>query len=830
MPDGSARAYDALAADRVVLDVPISGMTCAGCAARVERALNAAEGVAGAAVNFASARVRVVLDDPAAAPRVAETVRDAGYAPAEGRLTLAVRGMHCASCTGRVERRLAAVPGVLDATVNLATETATVRVLGEAADRRDALLEAVRRAGFEAELREDRAAAGAAEQARGAETRALGRDALIAGLLALPVMLMEMGGHLIPGLHHGLEQTLGAGNPSRLAFALTAVILIGPGRRFYVAGARTLARAAPDMNALVMLGTGAAFGFSGVSTFAPGVLPAGTAATYFEAAAVIVALVLAGRFAEARAKARTGEAVRRLVGLAPKRARVIRDGEETEIDLAGIRVGDVVSVRPGERIAVDGAVVEGASHVDESMVTGEPVPAAKRAGDPVVGGTVNGPGALSFRAEKVGSDTLLARIAQTVEAAQAAKLPVQALTDRVTLVFVPAVMAIAALTFLVWLAFGPEPALGMALVNAVSVLIIACPCAMGLAVPTSIMVGAGRAAELGVLFRRGEALEALGRADLAAFDKTGTLTEGRPALVEVVAAPGVEADEALRLAAAVEQRSEHPIAEAILAGASDRGLALPRVEDFASDPGRGVSGTVEGRAVEVGAPRRLAEAGGLDLSALSQAAERLAADGRTVVLAVIDGRPAALLAVADPIKATSEEALNRLRDLGLSPALVTGDARPAAEAVARRLGISEIEAEVLPTDKAEAVRRLREGGRRVVFVGDGVNDAPALAEAEVGLAIGTGTDIAIESADVVLMSGDPRGAATAVVLSRAVMRNIRQNLGWAFGYNVLLIPVAAGVLIPVWGIALSPMFAGLAMALSSVSVVANALRLRRAAG
>ncbi|MFO7854065.1 MAG: copper-translocating P-type ATPase [Paracoccaceae bacterium] len=679
-------------------------------------------------------------------------------------------------------------------------------------------------------MREDRAAAGAAEAMRETETRALGRDALIAGLLALPVMLMEMGSHLIPGLHHWLEQTLGAGNPSRLAFALTAVILIGPGRRFYVAGARTLARAAPDMNALVMLGTGAAFGFSTVSTFAPGILPAGTAASYFEAAAVIVALVLAGRFAEARAKARTGEAVRRLVGLAPKRARVIRDGEEVEIDLAEIRVGDVVAVRPGERIAVDGTVVEGASHVDESMVTGEPVPTAKRKGDPVVGGTVNGPGALAFRAEKVGSDTLLARIAQTVEAAQAAKLPVQAVTDRVTLVFVPVVMAIAALTFAVWLAFGPDPALGMALVNAVSVLIIACPCAMGLAVPTSIMVGTGRAAELGVLFRRGEALEALGRADLAAFDKTGTLTEGRPALTEVVAAPGVEEDEALRLAAAVEWRSEHPIAEAIRAGASDRGLSLPRVEDFASDPGRGVSGTVEGRAVEVGAPRRLAEAGGLDLSDLAEAAERLAADGRTVVLCVIDGRPAALLAVADPIKATSEEALSRLRDLGLSPALVTGDARPAAEAVARRLGITEIEAEVLPTDKAEAVRRLREGGRRVVFVGDGVNDAPALAEAEVGLAIGTGTDIAIESADVVLMSGDPRGAATAVVLSRAVMRNIRQNLGWAFGYNVLLIPVAAGVLIPVWGIALSPMFAGLAMALSSVSVVANALRLRRAAG
>jgi heavy metal translocating P-type ATPase len=579
------------------------------------------------------------------------------------------------------------------------------------------------------------------------------------------------------------------------------------------------------MNSLVMLGTLAAYLYSTVATFAPAILPAGTANTYFEAGAVIVTLIIAGRWLEARARGRTGDAIARLLRLQPKTARVVRDGTEVEVPIAEVHRGDTVLVRPGERIPVDGEVLDGSSYVDESMITGEPIPAEKAPGAKVVGGTVNQTGTFRFRATRVGADTVLAEIVRTVEAAQGSKLPIQGLVDRVTAWFVPAVIAAAALTFVVWLAFGPEPALAFALVNAVAVLIIACPCALGLATPVSIMVATGRAAEMGILFRRGDALQDLRNATAVVLDKTGTLTEGRPRLTDFLVAPGFAESNALALVAAAESRSEHPIARALLADAERRGLSLAQPESFAAEPGFGVAAEVGGLKVLVGAARLMAREK-IDTAPLAAEAARLAGEGKSALFAAIDGRLAAVLAIADAIKPTTPAALEALRGLGLRLVMITGDERRAAEAIAKKLGITEVMAEVLPAAKADAVKRLQAEGQKVAFVGDGINDAPALATADIGIAIGTGTDIAIEAADLVLMSGDLRNVPNAVALSRATIRNIAENLAWAFGYNIVLIPVAAGVLYPVWGILLSPMLAGLAMALSSVSVVANALRLR----
>ncbi len=532
---------------------------------------------------------------------------------------------------------------------------------------------------------------------------------------------------------------------------------------------------------------------------------------------------------EARAKSRTSEAIKHLMGLQAKTARVVRDGETIEIALADVHAGDTVLVRPGDRIPVDGIVVEGNSYVDESMITGEPVPVEKTAGADVVGGTINKTGSFTFRATKVGADTVLAQIIRMVEQAQGAKLPIQSLVDKVTAWFVPAVIAIAAITFAIWLIFGPDPALSFALVNGVAVLIIACPCAMGLATPTSIMVGTGRAAEMGVLFRKGEALQTLRNAQIIAVDKTGTLTKGRPELTDLDTAPGFERSDVLALVAAVETRSEHPIAEAIVEAAKAEGLTIPTPENFEAVPGFGASATVTGRSVHVGADRLMAKLD-LDVSMFADQAARLGSEGKSPLYAAIDGRLAAIIAVADPIKETTPQAIRMLHDLGLKVATITGDNRRTAEAIAAKLGIDEVIAEVLPDGKVAALKRLKAGGRAVAFVGDGINDAPALAEADVGLAIGTGTDVAIESADVVLMSGDLLGVPNAIALSKATIRNIKENLFWAFAYNAVLIPVAAGALYPAYGLLLSPIFAAGAMALSSVFVLGNALRLRRFRG
>ena len=804
--------------------IPIEGMSCASCVGRIERALGAVSGVIKATVNLATERAEVSTSPPARWEDLVKAIEDTGYAvPAASTVELSVEGMTCASCVGRVEKALHAVPGVKSATVNLATEKATI-LLGQSVGT-PALIQAVEGAGYTAK-EVDQTSAQDDEKAarRDEEEKKLRRDFILAASVAAPVFILEMGSHLIPGMHHYVMSTLGK-TSWWIQFVLTTLVLFIPGIRFYKKGLPALWRRAPDMNSLVSVGTLAAYGYSLVATFAPSWLPSGTVNVYYEAAAVIIALILLGRYLEAKAKGRTSEAIKRLVGLQPRTARVRRDGKTIEVPAADLSAGDIVEIRPGERIPVDGEVVDGTSYVDESMITGEPVPVGKSTGLSVVGGTVNQTGALSVEAKAVGGATVLAQIIRMVEQAQGSKLPIQALVDRVTMWFVPVVMGLAALTFLVWLFLGPEPALTFGLVNAVAVLIIACPCAMGLATPTSIMVGTGRGAELGVLFRRGEALQLLKEANIVAVDKTGTLTEGKPALTDLILAEGFVRADVMSKVAAVEAKSEHPIARAIVEAAEQDEIALAEVDAFESVTGYGVRAIADGTRVEIGADRYMTRLG-LSPEIFSEAAAKLGDEGKTPLYAAIGGKLAAIIAVSDPVKPSTPDAIRALHDLGIKVAMITGDNRRTAEAVARKLGIDEVIAEVLPDGKVDAVKRLKKQYGHLAYVGDGINDAPALAEADVGLAIGTGTDIAIEAADVVLMSGSLKGVPNAVALSKATMGNIRQNLFWAFIYNAALIPVAAGVLYPLNGVLLSPVFAAGAMALSSVFVLGNALRLK----
>jgi Cu+-exporting ATPase len=804
-----------------VLNLYVEGLSCASCVGRAERALAAVPGIEQASVNLAANSARMTLTG--ASPADARTaLADAGYPAREAETIMQIDGMTCAGCAGRSERALQGVPGVVSAVVNFANHTAHVRYLEGVTDP-GALAAATAAAGYPGTVQSDDATDPVDRTA--AEISAARRVTLIAAILALPVFVVEMGGHFIPGIHDLIGRTIGHQTSWLIQFVLTTVILIGPGAVFFRRGLPALAKAAPDMNSLVALGSLAAWGFSSVALFVPAILPEGTRAVYFEAAAVIVTLILLGRWLEARARGRTGSAIRKLVGLQPRTAQVETGDQVVEKPVESVAVGDVLRVRPGERIALDGEVLSGQSFVDESMVTGEPLPVDKGTGDWVVGGTVNGNGALRFVARKVGRDTMLAQIIAMVQQAQGAKLPIQALADKVVRVFVPIVIAIAVLTVIAWLMFGPVPALSHALVAGVSVLIIACPCAMGLATPTSIMVGTGRAAEMGVLFRKGEALQVLGDTRIIAFDKTGTLTAGKPTLTDLTVAPELDEAEVLTFIAAAEAQSEHPIAGAIVAAAKERGLTLPEATDTQAMVGFGLSATVNGRKILVGAAR-LMQREGVDFTTFNAAFEQLQKHGRTPLLAAVDGQIAALIGVSDPIKSGAVAALAALRAEGVELAMITGDAKGTALAIAAELGITHVEAEVLPDGKRDAVDRLRAAHGPVVFVGDGINDAPALAAADIGLAMGTGTDVAIESADVVLVSGDLAGTVNALHISRMTLRNIRQNLFWAFAYNVALIPVAAGVLYPALGVLLSPMLAAGAMAMSSVFVLSNALRLR----
>ncbi|ABA88840.1 copper-translocating P-type ATPase [Syntrophotalea carbinolica DSM 2380] len=808
-------------------ELGIRGMNCASCVGQVEKAIRSVPGVLNVTVNLAMQRAKFELsENPANVAAVIKAIRAAGYEPVLHTVQLGIDGMSCASCAGRVERALKTVPGVLEATVNMATKIATVNTLF-ATTPSATFIEAVRTLGFSAEEigkspdRVDRE-----RETHEREVGTLKRAAIVAAMFTAPLFILEMGSHFVPGLHYWLMDTIGRSNLFYLFFVLATMVQLGPGRRFYSKGWPALQRGAPDMNTLVMLGASAAWGYSVVATFFPAALPAGTVHVYFEAAAVIITLILFGRYMEAIARGRTSEAIKRLMCLQAKTARVVRGGEEMEIAVEKVCVGDTVLVRPGEKIPVDGEILDGESYVDESMVSGEPIPSLKEKGAAVVGATINKTGSFTFRATKVGADMLLSQIVRMVEQAQGSKLPIQALADRVTTWFVPAIIAAALVTFGTWLLLGPAPALTYALVNAVAVLIIACPCAMGLATPTSIMVGTGRGADMGILFRRGEALQTMRDAEVIAMDKTGTLTRGRPELTNFAAAEGWESGEVLRLIASAERLSEHPIAEAMVKGAKDHGLPLAEAQNFKAHPGLGLSARVEGRRIEIGADRYMKQLG-IDLRSFGQTAEQLGDEGKTPLYAAVDDRLAAVLAVADPIKDSTAAAIEALHRAGLRVAMITGDNRRTAEAIARRLGIDEVVAEVLPDGKVEAVKGLQKEGRKIVFVGDGINDAPALAQADVGIAIGTGTDIAMESAEVVLMSGDLRNVPNAIALSRATIRNIKQNLFWAFAYNSALIPIAAGALYPAFGVLLSPVIAAIAMAASSICVLGNALRLRR---
>ncbi len=804
------------------LRIEVQGMTCASCAGRAERALGEVAGLRDISVNFANGQAQMVLDGARAAD-VAEALRAANYPAREQTVRLHVSGLSCASCVGRAEAALNALPAVLTAHVNLATEVAQVRYLPDKTGAA-ALAQALTEAGYPARVQQENGVDQASRRA--AEVNHAWRQLWISGLLTLPVFVLEMGSHVIPGMHGMITATIGMGTSWLVQFVLTTLVLIWPGRQFYRLGVPALIKAAPDMNSLVTLGATAAWIYSTVALFLPGLLPAGTRIVYFEAAAVIVTLILMGRWLEARAKGRTGAAIQRLIGLQPATARVERNGAIMEMPIEEVVLGDLLELRPGERVAIDGEVTEGRSYIDESMITGEPVPVAKGPGDAVVGGTVNGAGALSFRATAVGRDTVLARIVAMVEEAQGAKLPVQALADRVVRVFVPVVIAVTLLTVAIWLLTGPAPALTHALVAGVSVLIIACPCAMGLATPTSVMVGTGRAAELGVLFRKGEALQRLDEVRVVAFDKTGTLTLGSPTVTRIEAIDGFDADTVLRLTAAAQGKSEHPIARAIENEAADRGLALPTAEDFQAIAGHGITARVEGRSMVIGAARLMTREG-IETDALAPVAQELADADQSAIYVAIDERIAAVLGIADAVKPSSRAVIAALHAKGLKVAMITGDAATTAHAIARGLGIDQVEAEVLPEGKVAAVKALQERFGTLAFVGDGINDAPALAQADVGIAVGTGTDVAVEAADVVLMSGDLIGVVNALDLSHRTLRNIRQNLFWAFAYNTALIPVAAGALYPATGLMLSPMLAAGAMALSSVFVLSNALRLRR---
>jgi len=843
---------------RIVL--PIEGMSCASCAATVQEALAAAPGVSSAAVNFATTKAAVDYDDGQTnVGQLIKTVREAGYDCGQATVTFNVTDLHYAPSVAPLERALMGVKGVIRAVANQATETVTVEYVPGVTTAED-LERAVAAVGFE--VAEPIAAEDPVEReriARQREIRGLTGKFAVAAVVAVVAMAgsMLLMADRPAGAHGTFKQFDLLGRllmPLAVAMRdwiaqqgyeidlewvkrglglLTLPVVVWSGQQFYKGAWSGVRHRTADMNTLIAVGTGAAFLYSLVATAVPGVFTrAGLPAdVYYEAVAAIIALILLGRLLEARAKGRTSEAIRRLAALRAKTAHVVRDGKETDIAVEAVVVGDLVIVKPGEKLPVDGVVTDGASAVDESMLTGEAIPVAKKPGDEVIGGTINTTGSITFRATRVGKETALGQIVQLVEDAQATKAPIQKLADRVAGVFVPIVIALALAAFVVWFDFGPPPAILFATIALVTVLIIACPCALGLATPTAILVGTGKAAEYGILIRSGEALERLAKAKTVLLDKTGTITEGKPTVTHIMTArrpdgtPISHAD-VLKWAAAVEQRSEHPLAQAILKAAKDKQVGILPVEKFAAMEGRGVRGTVDRRIIEVISLRHARERS-LELGSLGADADRLAAQGRSPVICVVNNTVYAVIAISDPIKPTSKDAIAHLKRLGLPVVMVSGDSRKGAEAVAKEVGIDEVLAEVLPSQKADIVKKLQRQGKHVVMVGDGINDAPALAQADVGIAIGTGTDIAMEASDVTLIRGDLRGVVTAIALARRTMRTIRSNLAWAFGYNVLLIPVAAGALYPFTGWLLSPVLASAAMAWSSLSVVLNSLSLRR---
>lgn len=799
------------------LDLPITGVSCAGCAAKIERGITKLRGIQSVNVNGVTNTLTIVYDpDLVSGKEFVNTVRELGYDAGFEQVTFAVSGMHCAACVRRIEQQLSKLDGVIRAAVNFATEQATIDYVPKQISSQ-AIKDAILDLGYDVtgEVTEEAAPAEQEVTCHYATVTAWFRRFWISAVLTIPIvlgMLHELG----PFSHSSVLMFLA--NPY-LQWALATPVQFWAGWPFYKGAWTATRHKTADMNTLIAVGSSAAYFYSVAATLFPRFFSphGGMPAVYFDTSAVIITLLLLGRFLEARAKGRTSDAIRKLANLKPKTARVVREpGQGVDLPIEEVKVGDLVIVRPGESIPVDGVVVEGSSSVDESMLTGESIPVAKNSGDEVIGATINKAGSFTFRATKVGKDTALARIIRMVEQAQGSKAPIQRLADVVSSYFVPVVIVIALVTFVLWMALGHT--FTLALLAFVAVLIIACPCALGLATPTAIMVGTGKGAEQGVLIKGGEILERAHKLTTVVFDKTGTLTKGEPELTDIISAEGVSEAELLRLAASVERRSEHPLGEAIVKAAEGRGIALTDVTSFVAIAGEGIEAEIDGRSILIG-NRRLMVARNIALGTLEDRAEWFSGEGKTPVYVAIDKHAAGVLAIADTLKENSTQAVKAIKNLGLEVIMITGDNRRTAEAVARQAGIDQVRADVLPEDKASEVERLQRQGKIVAMVGDGINDAPALAQADIGIAIGTGTDVAMEAGDITLISGDLMGVVTAISLSKRTIKTIKENLFLSFIYNVLLIPLAAVGL-------LNPMIAAAAMSLSSVSVVSNSLRLK----
>lgn len=804
----------------VELDLPIMGMSCASCASRVAKSLQSVSGVSRADVNFANEKATVVYD-----PRIVDmntlmqSVKDAGYDTGGADMRIGIRGMSCASCVNRVEKALRSVPGVLDATVNLGTEEAQIRYIPELIDF-DRLRQAIRDVGYDAIQARDEMPADQEKLDREKNLKKL-RDKLLASAFFAVLILAGSFSEMFSFTDSITRSTLWM-----ILFVLTLPIVFYSGAQFYVGAWKAFKHRAADMNTLIAIGTGAAFIYSSISTFFPALFPVELRHVYFDTTAVIVTLILLGKLLEARAKGRTSEAIKKLMGLQPKTARVIRNGQEMDISIEEVLVDDEILVRPGEKIPVDGVVIQGSSTVDESMITGESIPVKKRSNDQVVGATINKTGSFRFKATKVGKDTVLAQIIKMVQQAQGSKAPIQRLADIIASIFVPIVIVIAILAFVIWFDFGPRPQLTYALITFITVLIIACPCALGLATPTSIMVGTGKGAENGILIKDGEALETAHKMDSIILDKTGTITEGQPKVTDIISVSGISAEELLQLAASVERGSEHPLGASIVESAREKGLTLEEATAFTAIPGHGVQAEINNKRILLG-NEKLMHDRRVALNGIERDGSGFAQQGKTPVYIAINEKIAGIIAVADPIKEDSAAAISQLKKMALEVVMITGDNRHTAEAIAKQVGVDRVLAEVLPEEKVLQVSKLQQEGKIVGMVGDGINDAPALAQADVGIAIGTGTDIAMEASDITLIRGRLTSVATAIQLSKATMRNIKQNLFGSFIYNTLGIPIAAGILYPFLGVLLSPIIASAAMAMSSVTVLSNALRLRR---
>jgi len=806
------------------LDLGISGMSCASCVAKIEKGLSKVPGVVEARVNFAAEKATIEYDPAEANPSdLVGTVKELGYEARSQKVILSVLGMTCASCVNRVQTALNQMSGVIEATVNFATEKASIEYIPNLVKIKD-LAKATAAIGYTLVEAEKEQLVDKEAQARQAEFRQLKSKFLTGLLLVAPLFLLVHWDKL------GLSAILPFSGQANfiLQLLLQTPVQFWVGWQFYKGAVAAARHRTSDMNTLIAVGTSAAYLYSILATFFPHLFAAEGLAprVYYDTAGAIIVLILLGRLLEARAKGQTSEAIKKLIGLQAKTATVLVNGEEHELPVEEVLIGDTVIVKPGEKIPVDGEILDGHSSVDESMVTGESIPVEKTAGDEVVGATINKMGTFKFKATKVGKDTMLAQIIKMVEEAQGSKPPIARLVDVIASYFVPVVIGIASITFFIWYFFGPAPALTYAVLNFVAVMIIACPCALGLATPTSIMVGTGKGAEHGILIRGGEALETAHKLNAIVLDKTGTITRGEPAVTDVLAVEGYETEEILGLSASAEKGSEHPLGEAILKKAREDDLNLADANDFNAIPGHGIEAIIDGKNVLLGNTRLMNDRD-IDLKDLPEKAEAFSGEGKTPMWIAVDGFIAGIIAVADTLKENSKTAVAALHNLGLEVIMLTGDNKRTADAIANQIGIDRTLAEVLPEGKASEIKKLQAENKKVAMIGDGINDAPALAQADVGLAIGTGTDVAMESSDITLITGDLTGVVTAIALSKATIRNIKQNLFWAFAYNTILIPVAAGVLFPFFGILLNPIFAAAAMALSSVTVVTNALRLRR---